>query len=79
MNNDMGHAYFSPWAKLWVTICHYLWTWRNKDIYDESFVRPFKHQEYIMAKWKEFLKAHDLVTTMDARKREQMNISWEPP
>jgi len=32
-----------------------------------------------MAKWKEFLKAHDLVTTMDARKREQINISWEPP
>lgn len=28
------------WASIWVTDCHYLWTWRNKGKHDPSFIRP---------------------------------------
>ncbi|KAG5055015.1 hypothetical protein JHK85_007525 [Glycine max] len=50
----MGQSHYRPWAELWATICYYLWTWRNKQILDPNFVKPFRPWIYIRERWEDF-------------------------
>jgi ribonuclease HI len=40
LNNTMHWNGEGSWSVFWAICCHCLWSWRNKELFDEGFVRP---------------------------------------
>lgn len=38
--DSFGNMSSSKWADIFATGCYKLWVWRNKEIFDQDFVRP---------------------------------------
>lgn len=44
-NNIFNHSIH--WSELWANTCYWLWTWRNKQIHEEEFTRPYQEWDFI--------------------------------
>ncbi|MCH93090.1 hypothetical protein A2U01_0014038 [Trifolium medium] len=40
INNTAGWSSRGGWCEFWATTWHCLWSWRNKELFEEGFVRP---------------------------------------
>lgn len=42
LGGDIGHGSDCDWGFIWASMCHLLWIWRNKNVHEPNFSRPFK-------------------------------------
>jgi hypothetical protein len=40
VSHDTGWRGDRDWKDIWAITCHCLWTWRNKELHENNFVRP---------------------------------------
>jgi hypothetical protein len=45
--NKGSKSSYDDWSCVWAMACHFAWTWRNKEKYDDSFLRPVKQVEAV--------------------------------
>jgi hypothetical protein len=45
--NNGSKSSYDDWSCVWDMACHFAWTWRNKEKYDDSFLRPVKQVEVV--------------------------------
>jgi ribonuclease HI len=80
LNNQFGHAYGNDWTAIWATTCYLLWQWRNKEVHDDEFVRPFRPWqvalEYVAA-YKNNMMAEE--KTKYGKVQQQLDIKWQAP
>jgi hypothetical protein len=38
---------YDDWSCMWAMACHMVWTWRNKEKYEDNFFRPIKQAEAV--------------------------------
>jgi ribonuclease HI len=80
LNNQFGHAYGNDWTAIWATTCYLLWQWRNKEVHDDEFVRPFRPWqvalEYVAA-YKNSMMAEE--KTKYGKVQQQLDIKWQAP
>jgi ribonuclease HI len=67
------------WSEFWALCCHCLWTWRNKELYQEDFVRPSRPLPIIMKMVQEYNDAVSSTMVVNSSDRVEALIRWEPP
>jgi ribonuclease HI len=60
-------------------LCHCLWTWRNKEMHDEEFVRPARPVHHIMQLAGDYIKAISNSNVVALRNQTVMMVGWSPP
>jgi hypothetical protein len=79
LNNMIHWCGRGAWCEFWATRCHCLWTWTNKEIHDDEFVRPYRQFHHIinlMGDYKNAVKTNDVAS---ARNQGIVLIRWIPP
>jgi ribonuclease HI len=67
------------WVEIWATTCHSFWNWRNKEAYEEDFIRPTHPVHSIMQKTLEYNTAARLNDSMANKPATVQQIGWKPP
>ncbi|GAU10179.1 hypothetical protein TSUD_416550 [Trifolium subterraneum] len=67
------------WHALWVTTCHSLWSWRNKELFDDDFTRPYSPLQAIMRKVEYYENSSMLAGVMNPKQQTIAMISWRSP
>lgn len=60
------------WRNTWAFTCHTLWCWSNKDMHDNSFLRPLDAVQYILhnsVEYEFFKKCNKKVTEKESANR----------
>ncbi|MCI04381.1 ribonuclease H [Trifolium medium] len=67
------------WCDVWALSCHCLWSWRNKEMFEDEFVRPVYPAQHVLQMVEDYKGAtttNDIVTL----KNQQISlIGWRPP
>lgn len=42
LSNNLGDDSNLDWSVIWANAYHLLWTWHNKEVHVDDFVRPFR-------------------------------------
>jgi len=48
MSDEVGWNNEVDWKNYWAIACHCLWYWRNKELYDDSFMRPASPTTHVL-------------------------------
>jgi hypothetical protein len=59
--------------------CHFAWTWRNKEKYDDSFLRPVKQVEAIKNRIVNYGLTDKIMQHDIHEQRAIIQIGWSPP
>jgi hypothetical protein len=59
--------------------CHLAWTWRNKERYDEDFIRPIKQTEVVRQRMDSYRVADRVMQADCQQPRSTVDIGWKPP
>ncbi|MCI42395.1 hypothetical protein A2U01_0063632, partial [Trifolium medium] len=54
LKNYVPWSWSGGWCEFWAVACHCLWSWRNKELFEEDFARPSNPVQVIMQKVKEY-------------------------
>jgi hypothetical protein len=79
MNNAIQWTGRGAWCDFWATSCHCLWTWRNKEIHDEDFIRPYRQFQHIVKLMGEYSNAVTASDVAAVRNKCMRLIRWKPP
>jgi ribonuclease HI len=69
----------ADWCETWAITCHCLWSWRNKELFDEEFIRPLHEVHVIQQKVQEYKNAARLNRAMVEKPQTVALIKWNPP
>lgn len=79
-NNIFNHSIH--WSELWANTCYWLWTWRNKQIHEEEFTRPYQEWDFI----KKYTQEYQNISTylpiqpgIKSRNIVEVPVQWNPP
>jgi hypothetical protein len=59
--------------------CHFAWTWRNKEKYDDSFLRPAKQVEAVKNRIVNYGLADKIMQHDIHEQLAIIQIGWSPP
>jgi ribonuclease HI len=59
--------------------CHFAWTWRNKEKYDDSFLRPVKQVEVVKNRIVNYRLADKIMQHDSHEQQAIIQIGWSPP
>jgi hypothetical protein len=74
-----GVTWLSEWCDFWATSCHSLWCWRNKQLHDDNFERPFWPIQHVLKKTGDYMQALQNSNTVETRNKTIVMIRWLPP
>jgi hypothetical protein len=67
------------WKDYWVVACHALWSWRNKELHDDDFVRPYRPAYHIMQLALDYTNAESNSKVATCSNSVVAVIGWSPP
>lgn len=70
---------FLDWCNIWAISCHSLWSWRNKEVHDISFVRPVLMKEVIEDKVLQYNKVMLVQNKVMDNCQEKLLVQWIAP
>ncbi|GAU10806.1 hypothetical protein TSUD_425900, partial [Trifolium subterraneum] len=79
LNNSITWRSSVEWCVYWAIACHSLWSWRNKEEHEESFIRPYNPAQVIMQKAVEYDSAARNTKVVTGREKVVTLIRWIPP
>lgn len=59
--------------------CHCLWTWRNKELHENNFVRPINHVDHVLKLSEDYYQARMANQITSNSQRVIDFIRWRPP
>jgi hypothetical protein len=69
----------SRWCDVWAFTCYYFWTWRNKEVHENNFIRPVNILQHVFKMEAEFRSAMTANTRVFHHDRILLSIGWQPP
>jgi hypothetical protein len=79
LHNTMHWNGEGSWSDFWVMCCHCIWSWRNKELFDENFVRPSRPLPVILKMVKEYIAAVNNTKIVACRDKVERLVGWKPP
>jgi hypothetical protein len=79
VTNRSGNRGHDDWSCFWAMGCHLAWTWRNKERYDEDFIRPIKQTEVVRQRMDSYRVADRVMQADCQQPRSTVDIGWKPP
>jgi ribonuclease HI len=79
MSNEVGWNNEVDWKNYWAIACHCLWYWRNKELYDDSFMRPASPINHVLKLVKDYKNADKVSRVVTSSHREMVFVGWKPP
>lgn len=79
LSRDLNATSKDDWQSVWAQGCYFLWYWRNQQVHNSSFVRPFRLWESILQNCRNY---KILMVHMDSSQvvsKKQIMIKWMPP
>ncbi|MCH90528.1 ribonuclease H protein [Trifolium medium] len=76
LKNSVPWSWSNGWCEFWAVTCRCLWSWRNKELFEEDFARPLNPVHVIMQKVKEYGDASRLNGVMAERSQRITMIPW---
>jgi ribonuclease HI len=67
------------WCDFWALCCHCIWNWRNKEMFDESFVRPSRPLPMLLKMLQEYNDAVTNSMVVAGTQKMVSLIGWKPP
>jgi ribonuclease HI len=78
MNKGKKNRY-NDWSSIWATACHMIWTWRNKEKYDDNFIRPIKQAEVVRQRISSYGLADRIMDKVYHGQQAIVQVGWTPP
>jgi hypothetical protein len=78
LHNTMHWNGEGSWSDFWVMCCHCIWSWRNKELFDENFVRPSRPLPVILKMVKEYIAAVNNTKIVACREKVERLVGWKP-
>jgi hypothetical protein len=78
INGNIQGIEIDNWQNYWAHACHSLWTWRNKEIHDESFVRPVDPKKQIIKRMKDYVDCSKINSVVSLMERVNQEVGWSP-
>jgi ribonuclease HI len=79
VSNRSGISGHEDWSCFWAMGCHLAWIWRNKERYDEDFIRPIKQTEFVRQRLDSYKVADRVMQASCYQPRSTVDIGWKPP
>jgi ribonuclease HI len=79
LNNYVPWSSTVSWCDIWAIVCHCLWTWRNKELHVEGYVRPVEQVKQVMNMVKDYMHASHSSNIVMGRQQIVSMIKWVPP
>jgi hypothetical protein len=79
LNNTMHWNGEGSWNVFCVMCCHCLWSWPNKELFDEGFERPCRPFPVIMKMVKEYKDDVNNTMVVSCKDKVEQLIGWKPP
>ncbi|PNX81975.1 ribonuclease H, partial [Trifolium pratense] len=68
------------WGNYWAYACHYIWSWRNKEKYNDNYSRPYNQAGVVLRSLKNYTMAMNATTTTQNVYRPcVVLVRWKPP
>lgn len=64
---------------MWITACHALWNWRNLEVHDDQYERPFDMVRHILRRVQDSKQAMDTVKKVNSVENVKVYIGLKPP
>jgi ribonuclease HI len=79
LTNAMQWNGVGNWCDFWALCCHSIWNWRNKEMFDESFMRPSRPLPLLMKMLQEYNDAVTDSMVVGGIQKMVSLIGWKPP
>jgi len=80
MNRNLGENTGQDWSQQWAITCWKLWSWRNKDIHEENYIKPHSPSKEVIKFVNEVQEAKEsLILIKQERRIEEIQVKWKPP
>jgi ribonuclease HI len=79
LHNHVQWHYKGGWCDFWAAMCHCLWTWKNKEVHEEEFVRPMTPVLHAMNIVRDYDQAMRANVHVQQRVQLVALIGWVPP
>jgi ribonuclease HI len=79
LNNSIELTYGGEWSSFWAMGCYSLWSWRNKEIHEDAFIRPSLPVQHVGRMVLDYHKAMNNSELILDRTRVVSLIGWSPP
>jgi ribonuclease HI len=70
---------FDDWSCMWAMACHMVWTWRNKEKYEDNFFRPIKQADAVRQRISCYGLAANIMNDSYQSLQVIRHIGWFPP
>lgn len=67
------------WCSFWVVGCQSLWWWRNKEMHDEHFIRPYCPSEYAIRRVEDFVSGQAGGSIVMNVESSLIEVCWKAP
>ncbi|GAU12910.1 hypothetical protein TSUD_73970 [Trifolium subterraneum] len=67
------------WCDFWALCCHCIWNWRNKELFEENFLRPPRPVQHVLKLIGDYMSATSKDDIIALRNQEVTMIGWSPP
>jgi ribonuclease HI len=79
LKQDLGHDLNINWSCVWATSCHFLWTWRNREMHEDSRLRPTHPWRYILDCNLKYITADANNIALPTRQQVEIGVAWQRP
>jgi ribonuclease HI len=79
LHNSYQWSDSGSWSEFWALCCHCLWKWRNKELFEDDYVRPARPIQHIMVLIQEYMGAISNNKVATRSNQTVMVIRWHPP
>lgn len=67
------------WTDLWIMVCHTIWYWRNLEMHNVDFERPYNPICQILQKKQNYESAMRTTRQCHGEEGNSMSMGWKPP
>lgn len=67
------------WSSTWAFTCHAIWSWRNKEIHDDNYMRPLDNVQQILVRKLDYENAMKQTAKVNGRGETGSIIGWKSP
>jgi hypothetical protein len=79
IKNTAQWSWRDDWCETWATTCHCLWSWHNKEMFEEDYNRPQNQVQLILQKIMEYRNATRLSNVLIEQTQTLALIKWHAP
>lgn len=68
----------TKWCALWATTCYFLWSWRNKEVHDDNYTRPYDPVAHIQTYLQQYASSQTKFSPAQLTPKVMIDVAWQP-